>query len=78
MNPDQLWETTLDPEARVLLQVQVKELDDADEVFTTLMGDVVEPAAAPRWAPFTEAGKLSARSRHDRQLRQHLKTLAAD
>jgi DNA gyrase subunit B len=43
MNPEQLWVTTLDPEARTLLQVRVSHVDEAEEVFSTLMGDVVEP-----------------------------------
>ena len=43
MNPDQLWETTLDTDTRTILQVKIKEGEDADDVFSRLMGDVVEP-----------------------------------
>jgi DNA gyrase subunit B len=43
MNPDQLWETTLDVNARSLLQVKIKEVDEADDIFTKLMGELVEP-----------------------------------
>jgi DNA gyrase subunit B len=43
MNPGQLWETTLDADVRSLLQVRVKEVDEADDIFTKLMGELVEP-----------------------------------